>query len=371
MKLQCNLRNNYLLLSLSQYIKKFVSLILLKSIPLSCLDTIEVDLPTQDGLKRLVVQGVAERSDKIYLFFVQVLNPGDLQSLPTDEILFADIDLFYNDHSILSLENGSELTIPISTFHDHYGSTPKESNFNIKVSLGDTVFESVSQAIFTPVEDATLKLDYVQREELNEIENVVTNSYVKLLVNTPIVNEDQKSVSFLWNVTGVYLFREVIWTLDTSYDPRFCYVSGPSGKNEINLIKASDISGNSVKDVQIHEAITDHRFASDYYYTVIQKTIDESAADYWTQVQASVDRQGTIYDPPTGIVTTNIIQTEGSPVEVLGYFYTAGVDTLGLLSTGDETGIQPHLCAHKIISDVCCDCILILNSSYSKPSYWQ
>lgn len=366
-----NFRNIDSKFILFQCLRKYTALILLVGLPLGCLDTIEIELPQQEDLRRLVVQGVIERSDLVYRFFVQVFATQKLSSLLTDDKQPADIHLIYNDHSILSLENGSEFTIPVTTFHELYGDTPKDAQFNIRIFFDDAVFESVSQSILAPTQGATLELEYTEREELNDIENVVTRPYVKLLVNTPIKNNDQKRVSLLWNVSGVYLFREVIWTLDTSYDPRFCYVSDPSGKNEINVIKATDIRGDTVRDMQIHETPADHRFATGYYYTVIQKAIDESAANYWTQVKASIDRQGTIYDPPPGVVSTNIRQTDGSPVEILGYFYTAGVDTIRLLSARDETGNQPHLCAHKIISEVCCDCILIFNSSYDKPSYWE
>jgi hypothetical protein len=199
----------------------------------------------------------------------------------------------------------------------------------------------------------------------------VTRSYVKLLVNTPVTNEDQKRVSFRWDVSGVYLFREVIWSLNASYDPRFCYISDILGKNEINVVNVRAVNGDSIRDLEIHETLADHRFASGYYYTVIQKAISEPAANYWDQIDRGTNRKGTIYDPPAGIATTNITQVEGDPLDVLGYFYTSGVDTMRLLSTRDETGNQPHLCAFKIVSDICCDCILILNSSYDKPSYWE
>ena len=336
-----------------------------------CVDTIDIPIPQDTGEDRLVIHGVVERSDKIYRFFVQSLSTQDLQSGVEDHNRDADIDLIYNGQPIFSLQSGSEFTIPIDSFHQLYGGTRDQAHFNIQVQVDGRVFESESQSILENPEGGALKLSYVEREELNDIENLVTNAYVKLLVSTPVVNSDNKRVSFLWDVSGVYLFREVIWTLATDYDPRFCYVTDRPALNEIQVLNSQSVNGEFVNDLEINETSADHRFASGYYYTVVQKAIDQRAAIYWDQLRKNIEREGTIYDPPAGIAQSNITQVEGPPMDVLGYFYTAGVDTLRHLSTRDETGNQPHLCALNIISEVCCDCILILNSTYAKPPYWD
>ncbi|MCB0685345.1 MAG: DUF4249 family protein [Saprospiraceae bacterium] len=340
-------------------------------IPLGCLDTIEIDLPQHDQSTRLVIQGVAERSDHAYRFFVEVSKTEKLTDFLKDEREDADIEILYNDQAIISLQNGSDYSIEIDSFHLLYGGSPESSLFNIRVKVGDSTFESISQPIFKVPEGASLKIKYEEREELNDEENVITQPYVKLLVTGPVTNSNNQRVSYRWDVSGVYLFREVIWTLDTSYDPRICYVSDPVSQNQVNIVSSGTVLGDTIRDYEIHETTADHRFATGYYYTVVQKSINEQAANYWKEISNSIDRSGTIYDPPAGIVSTNIRQTAGSTVDLLGFFYTAGVDTIRLLSTRDETGNQPHLCAHKIVSDVCCDCILIRNSTYDKPAYWQ
>lgn len=339
--------------------------------PISCLDSIEIELPDFRESSRLVIQGVIERSDRYYRFLVRVSETRDLNNYNIDEEKIAEISLIYNDQAILSLQNGSEFLVPVQLFHQLYGDSPEKSVFNIRIQVGQSTFESIPQSILHAPEGANLKLVYEEREELNEIENVVTRPYVKLLASAPIISQKGEKVSYLWNVSGVFLFREIIWTLDTSYDPRLCYVSDPPSQNEIKVINSDNINVDTIKNFEIHQTSADYRFASGYYYTVVQKTIDAKAADYWQQLSASINREGTIYDPPVGIVTTNITQIGGDPVEVLGYFYTAGIDTLRILSTRDETGNQPHMCIHRVVSEVCCDCILILNSSYDKPAYWD
>ncbi|MCB0688364.1 MAG: DUF4249 family protein [Saprospiraceae bacterium] len=338
---------------------------------LSCLDTINIDLPN-DEAGRLVIDGLVERSPDIYRFVVNVSRTRDLNTEGIDNLESATILLLYNGTPIFELVNGEEDTISIVAFHEQYGGNLEEAYFNIRVLTPDgNMFESESQKILNSPKESSIKLSYEIRAELNDRENVVQRGYVKVGISTPIINQTGERVSFRWDVSGVYEFREVAWTDDPFVNVKTCYVKDFLPGNKVNVLKSSEISGDYITDFEIAALPGDHKFASGYYFTVVQKTLDEAAAIYWDRVRQSIDREGTIFDAPVGANNSNIQQVSGDPVEVLGYFYTAGVDTLRHLSTREETGKQLHLCAYATVSDACCDCLLLVNSSLSKPLYWQ
>jgi hypothetical protein len=211
---------------------------------------------------------------------------------------------------------------------------------------------------------------YEERSELNDKGNVVEKGYVKVFMNSPLINSLSERVSLRWNVSGVYRFPEIPWT-DNPFIPVYtCFVQERESGNQINIANSNDIRGDEVKEFEVLETTADYRFSSGYYFNVIQKAISGEAAAYWQEVRKGVTRSGTIFDVPAGQIRSNIIQAQGTEQEVLGYFYTAGVDTIHRSATRGETGGQYPLCAFANVSDACCDCLLLVNSSYDKPTYW-
>ena len=213
-------------------------------------------------------------------------------------------------------------------------------------------------------------IKYEERPELNELENIVDRGYVKVFVNANLVNSDAERVSLRWDISGVYRFPEIPWTDNPFIFINTCYVDVKNPFNEIDIVNGVDIDGNEVREFEIFEMEADFRFASGFYFTLIQKAIDNEAAAYWQEVKRAIVREGTIFDAPAGQIRSNIIQTEGPAEEVVGYFYTAGIDTIRHSVTREESGNQRHLCGLFMAHETCCDCLLIPNSSYEKPHYW-
>ncbi len=338
---------------------------------MGCIDTIDVDLP-QDTSGRLVIGGVAERTPDLYRFLVEVSRTKDLQN---DQIGALErgvaIALIYNGSVSRHILNGVEDTISIENFHQLYGGTPDDARFNIQVETDDgSIFISEEQKVLKSPSSSEILLKYDARQELNSVGNLIEKGYIKLLINSDLVNEDGEKVSLRWGVSGVYRFPEVAWTDDPFFYPQTCYIRDFLPLNEVNILKGNSVNGNQVREFEVTETRADFRFSSGYYFTVIQKSIDTNAAEYWDQIRQGIEREGTIFDAPVGAINSNIHQIQGDPVDVLGYFYTAGIDTLRHLSNRDETGDQRHLCSLQLVSEACCDCLLLVNSSLTKPSYW-
>ena len=75
-----------------------------------------------------------------------------------------------------------------------------------------------------------------------------------------------------------------------------------------------------------------------------------------------------------GKIRTNLRNVNDvSDEQVLGYFYTAGIDTVRHLATPKATGFQRHLCNPlDSMADPCCNCLDGFgNSTLEKPHYWK
>jgi hypothetical protein len=281
------------------------------------------------------------------------------------------IVLLYNGSVTREILNGVEDTISIENFHQIYGGTPDDIRFNIQVETDDgSIFISEEQKVLKSPSSSEILLKYDERQELNSVGNLIEKGYIKLLINSNLVNEDGEKTSLRWDVSGVYRFPEVAWTDDPFYFSKTCYIRDFLPLNQVNILKGNSINGNQVREFEVTETPADFRFSSGYYFTVIQKSIDANAAEYWDQLRQGIEREGTIFDVPVGAINSNIHQIQGDPVDVLGYFYTAGIDTLRHLASWDETGQQRHLCALQLVSDACCNCLLLVNSSVNRPAYW-
>ena len=338
----------------------------------ACIDTIEIELPQGEG-GRLVIEGSVERGPDFYLIRSSVRRTAqDIRDVVLN-LETADIFLLLNDQEVLSLANNEAEMIEINAFHDQYGSDPTSARFGLRVILEDgRIFESEQQQVLDSSPASNLEIKLIERELLNDAGIFVQQSYVELLVNTALKNDQGEALSYLWEVSGVYEFPEIAWTDDPGFFPTTCYVPVTPPPDEINVVLASKLNGEELKAYKIAETEADFRFISGYYYTVLQKALDEKAANYWEQVATNISREGTLFDPPAGQIESNIRNINDAQDEVLGYFYAAGIDTLRYFASPDETGNQLHPCAIEPGTPLCCDCLSTLfNSSRNKPPYWD
>lgn len=337
-----------------------------------CVDTIDIELPTTTS-GRLVIEGSIERGPDEYSIRASVRRTAQDVLDIVLELEQADISLIMNEEEILFLENNETLILDIDDFHARYGANPSDAQFRIRAVLEDgRVFESTNQQVINPAKFSNLEIEMKERSIVNSAGILVKEEFVELLVNTSLENDEAEKLSFVWEASGVYEFVEVAWTDDPGFFPATCYVDVPAPPNEVNVLLATDIGGESLEKHKIAETVVDFRFVSGYYYTVLQKTVDVQTGKYWEQVAANITREGTLFDPPAGRIVSNIRNIADEQDEVLGYFYAAGIDTVRYLTTPEETGFQLHPCSIDPTLDFCCDCITnIFNSSLSKPSYWD
>lgn len=338
---------------------------------LACLDEIDVALP-HDASGRLVIEGVAEQSRDFYRFLVTVSRTRTLSNQVFTIDNSAAITLLLNEAEIFSLPNGREFLIEKQEFEGIYGNTADPYLFNIRVETADgNIYESKPQSILVPPASGSISYELDERTELNELENLVDRSYIKIKVNTPVINPEGRRVSMVWSATGVYAFVEGECTTDPYGSPRRCYVTENFGRSIPHVLQGNEINGDYVEGFEILETTASPQFTVGYYLTLVRKTISLESGKYWDQVRQSQQREGTIFDSPVGAIASNIRQLNGDPSAVLGYFYTAGIDTLRQFGTREDGGSLILPCAARPGSFGCCDCRELPFSTTEKPPFWE
>ena len=345
---------------------------LLICISISCVDTIELDLPNNEA-GRIVVEGFVSRSDSRYVFHAAARRSIRLVEDQVFELDNAEIMLLMDEKTI-ELPNNEPVISSIRDFHNQYGGNAESATFTLRVRASDgRVIESLPQRILEPPALSSLEVGLTRRLIKNDAGNILEREFVELFLNSPLVNDQGDRLSLLWEVNGIYSFPEQPWTDDPFFMPNICYVPVRPFLNDVNVVSSADINLTELMRYKIHEQDANFHFHNGYLYTVILKTVNTVTAEYWKEVAKSLTREGTLFDTPPGKIRTNLRNSEDpDDPTVLGYFYTAGIDTVRYFVKPAETGFQRHLCNPLDSMEVpCCSCLEgFPNSSLEKPPFW-
>lgn len=125
----------------------------------------------------------------------------------------------------------------------------------------------------------------------------------------------------------------------------------------------------------------DNGFEHRICFTVYQRTINKEAYDYWYKVSQLLSINGTIFDPPHGVVKGNIRNLSDPSKPARGFFEVASITVarkyLGNYTLGEEFQFAQPYCSKNfqnyppVNHPECNDCLLLKNSSTTKPEWWQ
>lgn len=345
---------------------------------ISCIDEIKVDLPEAKNQQK-VVEGYVERDDINYIFWGQVSLTQNATGTFLPEPIGANISILYNDEWSISIPEAQVTKIPIEEFHERYGGDRNQARFRLIADLNGERYISSEQKILEVPKADSLSVTVVVRPELTNSENIIDAEYVKLLVHTPFYNSNDEAVSLTWQVSSTFEFVEGRRS-NPAYQVKTCYSTYNIYQNDINIAGIQDYPGRrSISDFEIAETENDFRFALGLYFTVVQKSLNQDAIEFWKEVKASNERTGNIYDVFPGRIRTNI-ENQDNPDEIVnGFFQASAVDTLRLKVTPVMVGYPLQRCAlwmePIIISsddpDPCLNCLKLANSTLTRPKYWK
>lgn len=346
---------------------------------LSCVDDLLIDLPEANNAQ-LVVEGFVERDQNHYVFWGDVLRTQPVTGTFEQTRPEADIRIIYNGDQEIILAQDQPMKIPVDAFHDTYGGDPSSAWFQLQTRVGSDVYRSTEQQIRRVPKPDSLSTALEVRPSINSAENIVNSTFLKLLVHTPLENAESSATSMSWQTTYVYEALEGARPSDPFFDPKLCYIKANPLRGAINIADAQEFSGvDRLDGIEIAEFPRGPAFSIGLHFTVVQKSIGVEAIKYWTEVKASNERSGNIYDVFPGRIRSNITN-ESNPDEIInGYFHASESDTVRLYVGPENIDFPRRPCADwvepEIIDpaslDPCLDCLNIIGSSVIRPPYWR
>lgn len=344
--------------------KLFVTLILLTV----CACSEVVDLKTGPGTDGLVIYGRVTdgvAGNEVFVGFTSAFGAEQ------EGVSGARLSL---------LENGSIIGDYVDFGDGNYGldlngdSARVGNTYELQVELpGGRRYRSVPSimpgiaAIDAPGFDASVVDVVVNQEGLTAERNLV-----QLLVDTEVVDQGQ-DFYLRWNVFSTYSFQER--TRNGGEPPPPCYITNDITGQQAHLFNGSEIKVERIENQLLATTVVDTRFAFDYYYTVVQSTMDEAAYEYFSLINEISNTQGSIFDKPSAPVPGNLVNIDDPDEEVLGYFEVVRSDTTRIrLRAEDVPGFIFHPCPLRVdYTDEpreCLNCLIIRNSTHDRPYFW-
>ena len=212
-------------------------------------------------------------------------------------------------------------------------------------------------------------------EVVNQNGIAIERRRVRVFIDTEVLDQS-KDFYLKWDIFETYSFLERLRVLTPPQLRPPCYVTNVTTGQEIYLFNGAEIKVPVIPDRLMANRDLNGLFANDYYFGIVQSTIDKSAYEYWELVDGISNTQGSIFDRPPAPVPGNFRNVNDPEEEVLGYFEVARSDTTFVRGRGDARPFYVPLACPGLPIGVtdepaeCTDCLLIENSTYHRPYFW-
>lgn len=102
---------------------------------------------------------------------------------------------------------------------------------------------------------------------------------------------------------------------------------------------------------------------------VRQQSLSQNAYTFWKSVIAQKEAASSLFQPITGRIPTNFIQTGGEPGLIEGLFYASGVSYKSIFIGRDDIPNQQLLVEPPVFAESCLQ--FSNNSTNQRPSFWE
>ncbi len=331
----------------------------------TCLD--EIDLAAPPALPILTVSGNIYSAPGPYSVFLTESAQFAAGSIGVPDAVSGAIvkimDDQGNEETLQEFENG-EYRTAANGIRGTIG-----RSYQTEIQLNGQTYRSRPEEMLPVISAESLDFEVNTGERLNEAGNFVTSTEVTVKVNTFF--PPSENGSFLrWTAFGVYEYAEI--GSQGNLNPQICYVTEDIDFDNVSVASSETIEGNFLQQQPVISRVIDYRFTARYCFNVIQQSITESAYNFWSAVGAEFERSGNIFETPPGKIRGNIFNAANEREEVLGYFSAAAVDTINILIEGKAVGNPTPQCRpFPRGPESCTNCLLIENSTRTKPACWN
>ncbi|MCE7995323.1 MAG: DUF4249 domain-containing protein [Roseivirga sp.] len=327
-----------------------------------------IDLKTDRGENLLVIYGkVTDGTAGNDLFIGRTSAIGSAQ----EPVLGAEVALLEDGVTIGLYDEREEGNYRLNLNGD---SARVGRTYEVQVSLPDgRVYKSLPASMPGQAAIDQVRFDAsVVEVEVNQAGLEVKRNLIQLFVDTEIVDQE-KDFYLKWDIIETYSFQERI--RNTPIPPPPCFVTNNTTGQNVFLFNGEEIKVPVIRDQLLSTSEIDSRFAFDYYFSVVQTTMDKDAHDYWKLIGQISNSQGSIFDQPSAAVPGNFRNLADPDEEVLGYFEVVRSDTNRVRVRGDALDFYVSVpCPQRPPANTepreCVACLLIKNSSDVKPYFW-
>jgi hypothetical protein len=336
----------------------------------ACLDQIELKNQRFTD-KATIIQGRLVLGKNAATANVSITQNGDFAGL--------EVGNFISGASVLLIDElGKSITLQEYTRDRNYSANivMSDPNFTVKpgkryqlqVKLRDgKIFESSFESL----------LEVPKQEKIN-----FQTQILQFINFKGLVDRDTFMQYRLWtstrpqiNVSKALIRREIHMIYKFTDNARkICYCVEPQRVDKVFLYKGSDFSAERLDSFLFFENLWDHHFAEGCYIKFVQESLSPEAFEYWEQVKELSERTGSMFDPPAGKIKSNFSSKQAGSAQVFGYFYATQHDTLSIFISPQAAGKPRRYCPLPPVASTrptpCDDCLLILDSSTTKPKFW-
>ncbi len=191
-----------------------------------------------------------------------------------------------------------------------------------------------------------------------------------IFIKSHVLFEAAAAKPFLrWRTSGEYEFHE-----PSFISAKYCYVKEPEPDlNKLNIYSPNRLSGNLLANQEIVYLDLDTRFSFMYCFHIQMFSMNEQEYLYWRNISDVLTNDGTLYDAPPGNVKGNLFNPDDGEEQIIGYFSVSGISTTRYFVSTQSLGgdfVQPPCGFGNRNNPVCANCLVLKNSTLTKPSYW-
>jgi hypothetical protein len=348
----------------------------------ACIDSIEFERP--DSIQNAIsIQGKLTKGDPSQII-VQIKEVFDFRSAPRliDARYVQLIDLNGNMIELPSKQQGIyQMEIPKNgDFPIEYGAA-----YKIKIELNNAqVFESTFDTLYAVPTPNAINFRKEQQEITNNAGETATKKSIIFSVDTHFrKTKNSQKTNLLWEFESVRKQTDSPASYiscpsscnPTSGEPKTCYITLSPFRN-YKTLNSKTLSGDEVIDfIILEENATSYIFAEGYYLNVWQQSISPQAYEYWSTVNLLTNRNGSIFEAPSGKVTSNILSADKN-TNVFGFFFVTEAVLNRIFIAPDIAGNPKPVCPTPPAPDGsgpgnCCNCLCEENSTTTKPDWWE
>ena len=270
----------------------------------------------------------------------------------------------------------------------YIGSPGRTYQIRVALPTGE-IYESIPDTMPEISSKDSLNFELQEIEEVSDQGASITRYVVSIYADTEIF-DPRPDLFIKWDVEEVYNFEQAVLPRHNFpfYVRMTCYITNELEQQRVMLYDGSELRAETIRGQRITDRTIDDDFRGVHYFNLIQQNLSSRAHSWWSALDKNVNRVGSIFDEPPGILPTNLYNVNDPEEQVLGFYQVVSTDTAHLKITNriidqffsdpcpytpevDFLPLMCYFCLRRLYEPECIDCLLLPNSSLTRPSYFN